>query len=79
MLGLLAKDVLKVDFRVSSEIDALRGLMQKFANVPMSFADACLVRMSELDARSRILTLDSDFRVYRRNRRQAIPTVMPDR
>lgn len=79
VLGLLAKDVLKVDFRVSSEIDALCGLMQKFANVPMSFADACLVRMSELDARSRILTLDSDFRVYRRNRRQAIPTVMPGR
>jgi predicted nucleic acid-binding protein len=45
----------------------------------MSFADACLVRMSELETSSRILTLDSDFRVYRRNRRQMIPTVMPGR
>jgi predicted nucleic acid-binding protein len=51
--------------------------MKKFQSVPMSFADACLVRMSELEPRSRILALDSDFRVYRRNRRQAIPTVMP--
>ena len=76
---LLSKDVLKVDFRMLSEIDALRGLMRKFANVPMSLADACLVRMTELDAQSVILTLDSDFRVYRRNRRQVIPTIMPGR
>ena len=51
--------------------------MRKFANVPMSLADACLVRMTELDAQSVVLTLDSDFRVYRRNRRQMIPTIMP--
>jgi len=76
---LLASGVLKVDFRMRSEIDALRSLMRKFANVPMSFADACLVRMTELDAESLIVTLDSDFRVYRRNRRQVIPTIMPGR
>jgi predicted nucleic acid-binding protein len=79
VLGLLANDILKLEFRLSSEVDAVRGLMNKFASVPMSFADACLVRMSELEPRSRILTLDSDFRVYRRNRRQAIPTIMPGR
>ncbi|HEY3257604.1 MAG TPA: PIN domain-containing protein [Gemmatimonadaceae bacterium] len=79
VLELLSKDVLKVDFRMLSEIDALRGLMRKFANVPMSLADACLVRMTELDAQSVILTLDSDFRVYRRNRRHVIPTIMPGR
>ena len=79
VLELLSKDVLKVDFRLSAEVDSLRALMKKFQSVPMSFADACLVRMSELDPRSQILTLDSDFRVYRRNRRQVIPTVMPSR
>lgn len=79
VLELLSKDILKVDFRLSSEVESVRALMQKFQSVPMSFADACLVRMSELEPRSRILTLDSDFRVYRRNRRQAIPTVMPGR
>lgn len=76
---LLASGVIKVDSRMRSEIDALRSLMRKFANVPMSFADACLVRMTELDAESLIVTLDSDFRVYRRNRRQVIPTIMPGR
>jgi uncharacterized protein len=79
VLELLSKDILKIEFRMSSEGDALRVLMKKFANVPMSLADACLVRMSELEPRSRILTLDGDFRVYRRNRRQAIPTIMPSR
>jgi uncharacterized protein len=79
VLELLARDIIKVDFRLSSEVVALRALMKKFQSVPMSFADACLVRMTELEPRSRILTFDSDFRVYRRNRRQAIPTVMPGR
>jgi predicted nucleic acid-binding protein len=79
VLELVSKNILKIDFRLSSEVEALRGLMRKFQSVPMSFADACLVRMSELEPPSRILTLDSDFRVYRRNRRQAIPTVMPVR
>ena len=79
VLELLAKDVLKVDFRIRSEVDPLRALMQKFASVPMSLADACLVRMTELDAESVVVTLDSDFRVYRRNRRHVIPTIMPGR
>ncbi|MBA3341597.1 MAG: PIN domain-containing protein [Gemmatimonadaceae bacterium] len=79
VLELLSEGVLKVDFRMLSEIDALRGLMRKFANVPMSLADACLLRMTELDLQSVLVTLDSDFRVYRRNRRQIIPTIMPSR
>lgn len=79
VLELLAADVLRIDFTLRSEIDAVRALMRKFASVPMSLADACLVRMTELDARSSILTFDSDFRVYRRNRRQVIPTIMPGR
>lgn len=76
---LLSNDILKVDFPMPSEIDAIRGLMRRFANVPMSLADACLVRMTELDTQSVIVTLDSDFRVYRRNRRQTVPTIMPVR
>lgn len=76
---LLSNDIVKVDFRMSAEVDALRALTKKFANVPMSLADACLVRMSELEPQSQILTLDGDFRIYRRNRRQVIPTIMPGR
>jgi hypothetical protein len=43
----------------------------------MSLADACLVRMTELDASAIVVTLDSHFRIYRRNRRQTIPALMP--
>ena len=47
-------------------------------SVPMSLADACLVRMTELDGRTSVLTMDRDFRIYRRNGRQAVPVVMPE-
>ena len=47
------------------------------SSVPMSFADACLVRMSELWPEAPVLTLDSDFRVYRRNKRQSLPLICP--
>ena len=50
----------------------------KYANVPMSFADACLVRMTELYPNSAVLTLDSDFRIYRKNKNQVIPVIIPD-
>lgn len=79
VLQLLSDDILRLDFRMESELDTLRALMQKFASVPMSLADACLVRMTELDRRSQVLTLDSDFRVYRRYRRQTVPTIVPRR
>jgi predicted nucleic acid-binding protein len=42
----------------------------------MSFADACLVRMSELYNDSFLLTFDSDFPVYRRNKNQVISVIM---
>jgi hypothetical protein len=44
----------------------------------MPLADACLVRMTELDRKSVVLTLDSGFGIYRRNRRQVVPTISPD-
>ncbi len=79
VLALIARSVIKCDFRLANEIDAIRALMKKFSDVPMSLADACLVRMTELETRPIVLTMDNDFRVYRRNRRQTIPTLMPPR
>jgi predicted nucleic acid-binding protein len=77
ILDLLARDVVRVEFRLAAEIAPLRALMKKFANVPMSLADACLVRMTEQQPQSEVLTLDSDFKIYRRNKRQVVPTLMP--
>jgi predicted nucleic acid-binding protein len=77
VLEMLHRGIVKVNFRVDEHILPLNKLMSKYANVSMSLADACLVRMSEMDAQSTILTLDAGFRVYRRNGRQVIPVMMP--
>lgn len=58
-------------------VDEVLNLMQKYADVPMSFADACLVRMTEVSPDPTLLTTDTDFRIYRRLGRKAIPCVMP--
>lgn len=77
-LRLVEKGVLQVGFRLESEAGHLRTLMQRYASVPMSLADAALVRMSELDSRSEIATFDTDFHIYRRNGRQALRLLVPD-
>ena len=77
VLELVARGLLDVSFSVSSELHDIRRLMKKFARVPMSLADACLVRMTELERDCTVITLDGDFRIYRRNRRQLVPVVMP--
>ena len=78
VLDLVERGVLVVGFSLSTEIVAVRKLAARYANVPMSLADACLVRMAELDDKAAVLTFDSDFAVYRKNRRQVIPTVRPN-
>ena len=77
VLELVARGLIRTDFHLTAELEPVRALMKKFSSVPMSLADACLVRMAELEHDSRVLTLDSDFKIYRRNRRQLIPVLMP--
>jgi predicted nucleic acid-binding protein len=55
------------------------GLMQTYRDVPMSLADASLVRLTEIIADSTIVTLDSDFLIYRRHRNKTIPVLAPPR
>lgn len=79
VLDLVTRGVLKLPFRVDTELLALRTLVARYASVPMSLADACLVRMAETRPRATVLTLDTDFRVYRRSGRLAIPLLTPER
>ena len=73
VLGLVARDFLSLPLRIEREASAVERLLARYANVPMSFADACLVRMSELLPDALLFTFDADFRIYRRHGRQAIP------
>jgi uncharacterized protein len=67
----------KIDFSLADEFEAVKDLSLKYQNVPMSLADACLVRMSEIYENSTVFTPDSDFIIYRKNGNQIIPTIMP--
>jgi predicted nucleic acid-binding protein len=56
----------------------LKRLMLKYADTPMHFADATLVRLAEREGLSTILTVDRDFEVYRIGGRKAF-RVLPRR
>jgi predicted nucleic acid-binding protein len=75
--AMLSRRAVVATFNLDDNVDAVVLFLQKYANVPMSFADACLVRMSETMADPLILTTDSDFRVYRRHSRQVVPVLCP--
>lgn len=77
LMELLTRGVITIPFRLDGEVKRLRDLLARYADVPMSLADACLVRMSELHPEARVVTLDAHFRVYRRLGRRVIPVVMP--
>jgi predicted nucleic acid-binding protein len=66
------------DFSLVAELRAVGQLLRRYQSVPMSLADACLVRMAELHHDAFVLTLDSDFRIYRKHRRRQIPLLHPD-
>ena len=79
LLDLIRRGVVVVEFSLAAEIAAIQKLMKTYRDVPMSLADACLVRMAETHQRSTVMTLDSDFMIYRKSRRQAIPLLRPGR
>ncbi len=74
---LLRRSAIVSSFRFDESTEAVLILMRKYADVPMSFADACLVRMTETLSDPFLLTTDTDFRIYRRHSRKTIPCVLP--
>lgn len=77
LFALVERGVLNIALHVDAELADLRALMRRYRDQPMSLADACMVRLSELHPRGTILTLDSDFRIYRRHGNKTIPVLMP--
>lgn len=74
--GWLERELLTVPFQLSEGMRRPFDLMHRYANLPMSLADACLVHMIEIGAGDRIFTLDQHFRIYRHSGRRAIPVLM---
>ena len=77
MTALLRRGAVYVGFALARDQEPVLRLMAKYSDVPMSLADACLVRMTETHADAIILTTDADFRIYRRHSRQIVPCSMP--
>jgi uncharacterized protein len=78
LFALVETGFLRSDFDFQAEARPVRGLMRRYRDRPMSFADACLVRMAELRPDACVWTVDADFSVYRKNRRQTLSLVIPE-
>jgi predicted nucleic acid-binding protein len=74
---LIERELIKIHFNLELEMPLIGALISKYKNIPTSLADACLVRMSEQITSSIICTLDSDFKIYRKDKRKVIPVLIP--
>lgn len=77
LLDLVERGLIRVTFQLPDEILRIRQLMRKYKNLPMSLADACLVRMTEQATDCLVVSLDAHFRIYRRHDRTVIPVLLP--
>jgi len=77
LFGLLENGALSIAFSIDEHVPTLRKLHQKYRDRPMSLADACIVRMAEIYEQHAVLTLDSDFLVYRKHGRVPLPLIHP--
>jgi predicted nucleic acid-binding protein len=79
LLEAMKRGLLVSRFDTQTAAPRLAELVQKYADCPMDFADACLVCLAEQTRDCRIVTVDrTDFSVYRRHGREPIPLLLPD-
>jgi predicted nucleic acid-binding protein len=75
---MLRRGVIRVAFDCSRHLESLQELAERYQDRHLDLADLCLIRMSELYPRHSVITVDeADFHVYRRNKREVIPTICP--
>lgn len=78
VLEVLSSGLLILEFELAPNQDHLIALADRFSDQNPDLCDLCVVRMSELHPDHSVLTTDrKDFSVYRRNRKQVIPTIYP--
>ncbi len=77
VLRLIETGLVKVDFELENHLPEMTMLAERYAERQPDLADLCLIRMSELNPKHPVVTVDGDFRIYRRHRREVIPVIMP--
>lgn len=75
---MLERGIVVLRYSFEDDLTETLRLIRRYNDTPMSFADACLVRMGEKSEGTVVVTTDSDFRTYRKNGRQVIPLIMPE-
>lgn len=77
-LRMMSDGLLQIAFELPRQLEHVRLLARRYADRQPDLADLCLIRMSELFPKHVIVTVDEEgFRVYRRNKRDAIPLLCP--
>jgi hypothetical protein len=76
-LAMVADGLVTLEFDCNDHLPQLEALARRYADRRPDLADLCLIRMSELHPRHSVITVDSDFRIYRRNKRETIPIIAP--
>ena len=77
VFALIESGFLRSNFDLHAEYRSVRDLLRRYADTPLSVADACLVRLSEIPADTVVWTLDPDFHIYRQHSCQTIPLITP--
>jgi uncharacterized protein len=77
VLRMMETGLIRLAFDIEAHRPELAALAHRYADRQPDLADLCLIRMSELNPQLPVITVDGDFRIYRRNHREAIPVVMP--
>jgi len=79
LFDLIANGAVRLAFQIGEHVVPLRALHRKYRDLPISLADACVVRMAELFERHQVFTLDADFSVYRKNGHEPLDLISPPR
>jgi predicted nucleic acid-binding protein len=77
LMEMIRRGLVRSMFSFSEKEDRILSIMKKYAKLPTSFADLCLVAMAEQFKNAKVWTLDSDFRIYRKIDRRLIPLISP--
>lgn len=77
VLRMLETGLVRLAFEIDQHRLELAALAKRYADRQPDLADLCLIRMSELNPQLPVITVDGDFRVYHRNRREVIPLIFP--
>ena len=79
VLEMISEEFIALSFDCSDHLPQLAELAKRYADRQPDLADLCLIRMSELYPDHSVITVDQDFRIYRRNKREVIPLICPSK